>query len=128
MSRVTRATLRIATGRDRATTFPAPGKAQGSWQGCRLVGNGMVPADSGVAARSTQLQAALSNEGWTLDPQYAETTPATSEFAVRRLNALCVVSIGSAASTAPAAAATSTVAPKPYRLQIRCTESVPPRS
>lgn len=84
--------------------------------------------DSGVAARSTQLQTALSNEGWTLDPQYAESTPATSQFAVRRLNALCVASIGSAAATAPPAAATSTVAPKPYRLEIRCTESAPPRS
>jgi hypothetical protein len=81
-----------------------------------------------VAARGAQLRAALSNEGWTLDQQYAESTPAMSQFAVRRLNALCVVSIGAAATTAPPAAAAPAVAPKPYRLEIRCTESVPPRA
>lgn len=126
MTRVTRATLRIATGRDRATSFPAPGKTPGTWQGCRIVGSGMAPADSGVAAPSAQLQAALSNDGWTPDPQYVDRTSATSEFAVRRENALCVVTIGAGgAGAAPRAAPASGAASSPYRLEIRCTESAP---
>lgn len=128
MTRVTRATLRIATGRDRATSFPAPGKSSATWQGCRLVGSGAVPADSGVAARSAQLQAALSNDGWTLDPQYAESTPVASEFAVRRVSALCVVSMRSAGAAPAQAAPTAAPARTNYRLEIRCTENVPPRS
>lgn len=123
ITRVTRATLRIATGRDRAASFPAPGKTPGTWQGCRIVGEGMAPADSGIAAPSAQLQAALTNDGWTLDAQYADRTPTTSEFAMRRVNALCVVSVSSTTVGAPPPA---TGRPStPYHLDIRCTESAP---
>ncbi len=128
MARVTRAALRIPTGRDRNTSFTAPGKTPGSWQGCHFIGNGTVPADSGVAARSTQLQAALSNDGWTLDPQWAASTPTTSEFGVRRVNTLCVVSVASAGATAPQAAPAPVAGSTPYHLEIRCTENAPPRS
>lgn len=125
MVRVTRATLGIPTGRDRAASFTAPGKTAATWQGCHFIGNGTVPAESGVAARSAELQAALSNEGWTLDPKWAASTPTTSEFGVRRVNTLCVVSIGSTGAAAPQAVPAPAAGLKPYHLEIRCTENAP---
>src|SRR3954464_12239667 len=71
MSRVTRGTLRIAVGRDRSRTFPAASPDTGSWQGCRLVGNGTLHPD--VAAPESLLHAALAAEGWTPDAKFTAT-------------------------------------------------------
>ena len=128
VARVTRATLRIPTGRDLAASFTAPGKTPGTWQGCHFIAKGTVPTDSGVAARSTQLQAALLNDGWTPDPQWASSTPTTSEFGVQRVNALCVVSIGAADATAPQAAPAPAPGSTSYHLDIRCADKAQVRS
>src|SRR5258705_8894493 len=71
MARVTRGTLRIAIGRDRATTFTAPRPATGTWQGCRLVGNGAVRTDTAAAAPEALLKSALAAEGWTPEPPFS---------------------------------------------------------
>src|SRR5258705_9095496 len=71
MARVTRGTLRIAIGRDRATTFAAPRPATGTWQGCRLIGNGAVRTDTAAAAPEALLKSALAAEGWTPEPPFS---------------------------------------------------------
>ena len=122
MSRVTRGTLRIAVGRDRSSTFAAPRPESGTWQGCRLIGNGSLPADA--SAPDALLRPALAVEGWKEDARYAATRAHASSFGVRRATVLCVLVTTTAdvpAVTTPGAAdATPT---RSYRLEIRCTEN-----
>ena len=129
MARVTRATLRIAIGRDRATSFAAPRPATGTWQGCRLVGNGAVRTDTTAAAPDALLQSALVAEGWTPDPQFSASGPTGTEFGVRRATALCAVTVtytdavAGSANTAVGQPAKS----RPYRMEIRCTDGAAQR-
>jgi hypothetical protein len=110
MARVSRATLRVPIGRDRATSFAAPRQTPGTWNGCHLVGNGVVPADAAQAPASL-LQSALAREGWTSDARFSATDSAATEFGVRRAGAVCVI------TTAGAGAGNA------YRLEIRCTRA-----
>ena len=122
MSRLTRGTLRIAVGRDRSSTFAAPRPETGTWQGCRLIGNGSLRADA--SAPDAMLRPALAAEGWKEDARYAATRAHASSFGVRRATVLCVLVTTTAdvpAVTTPGAAdATPT---RSYRLEIRCTEN-----
>ena len=130
MARIARGTLRIAIGRDRATTFPAPRQSLGTWRGCRLVGNGVARPGGNEPAPDVVLQRALLAEGWTADPEFSAASAVGTEFAMRSVAALCVASIGYTAASpaaAPVAAAADSARPSaPYRLEIRCTEGTPP--
>ncbi len=129
MARVTRGTLRIAVGRYRATTFAAPRPATGTWQGCRFVGNGTVRTDTAAATPDALLRTALVAEGWTPEPQYTASGPTRSEFAMRRATALCAVTV--TYTDRPSAAATTVAGnppmPRPYRMEIRCTDEAAKR-
>jgi hypothetical protein len=129
MARISRGTLRVAIGRDRATNFPAPRQNLGMWHGCRLVGNGVVKADSSASTPDVLLQPALVGEGWTSDPEFSAHGTDATEFGVRRASALCVVSISypnQATAVTPGTPPGSPVGQaKPYRIQIRCTDRVP---
>ena len=130
MARVTRGTLRIAIGRDRATTFAAPRPATGTWQGCRLVGNGAVRTDTAAAPPDALLKSALAAEGWTPEPQFSASGPTGTEFALRRATALCVgtVTYTDAVAATPATTPAAPPRPRPYRMVIRCTDDAARRS
>jgi hypothetical protein len=126
MARVTRGTLRIAVGRDRATTFAAPRPATGTWQGCRFVGNGTLRTDSAAATPDALLGSALATEGWTPEPRFSASGPAGSAFAVRRATALCAVTVTYTVG-APATGTGALPKPRPYRMEIRCTDDAAKR-
>jgi hypothetical protein len=123
MSRVSRGTLRIVVGRNRAPSFPAPEQTPGTWQGCRLVGNAGARADAAASAPDAQLRAALTAEGWTPEPRFETTGAGVTQFGVRRAGALCVVKTTWPSGAQAGAPATTSAAGAPYRVDIRCTES-----
>jgi hypothetical protein len=129
MARITRGTLRIAVGRDRAMSFPAPRESSGTWNGCRLVANSGVRPETSTTTPGGSLQAALVAEGWIADPQFSADGPNGTEFGLRHGTTLCAVAIsyqGATLGDTPGTPAPDAAQkPRPYRLEIRCTDGAP---
>ena len=129
VGRITRASLHIAVGRDRATSFRAPRQNLGTWRGCRFVGSGIARPGTNPPTPDGLLQQAFLAEGWMSDPQLSADGVVGTELALRKAATRCVATIGYkdvGIGAAPAAVVPDSARkPIPYRVEIRCTDGAP---